>query len=83
MSFILSANRDRDSIEEARKNWDDYQAHLEALRDRFPVSAFEIATSDWWYQFDLPGAPHDSRLIRSYPKTSLMRSRAHVRFTKP
>jgi hypothetical protein len=63
MSFILAANRDHDSVEEARKNWERYQAHLEALKERFPSSAFEIATSTWWYQFDLPEAPHDSRLI--------------------
>lgn len=63
MSFILAANRDHDSLDEARKNWDVYQAHLEALKDSFPASAFEIATSSWWYQFDLPEAPHDSRLI--------------------
>lgn len=63
MSFILAANRDHDSLEEGRKNWEDYQVHLEALKERFPDSAFKIATSDWWYQFDLPEAPHDARLI--------------------
>lgn len=63
MSFILASNRDHDSLEEARKNWHDYQAHLEELKDSFPASAFQIATSPWWYQFDLPEAPHDSRLI--------------------
>lgn len=63
MSFILSANRDNDSVDESRKHWADYQAHLAAHKDRFPVSAYEIATSSWWYQFDLPEAPHDSRLI--------------------
>ena len=63
MSFILAANRDHGSIDEARKNREDYRAHLEALSDRFPASAFGIATSDWWYQPDLPEAPHDSRLI--------------------
>jgi hypothetical protein len=63
MSFILSANRDHDSLEELRKNWEDYQSHLTAHKDKFPSSAFEIATSAWWYQFDLPEAPHDSRLV--------------------
>lgn len=63
MSFILSANRDFNKLEEFRKNWDDYQLHLIALKDKFPSSAFEIATSSWWYEFNLPEAPHDSRLI--------------------
>ncbi len=63
MSFILAANRDNNNLDEARKNWEEYQIHLEALKDRFPTSAYEIATSSWWYQFNLPEAPHDSRLI--------------------
>ena len=63
MSFILSANRNSENFDQLRKNWDDYQTHLKALQDKFPASAYEIATSSWWYQFDLPEAPHDSRLV--------------------
>lgn len=63
MSFILSANRDNDSLEDSRKNWEDYRAHLQSLKDVFPRDAFDIATSSWWYRFSLPEAPHDSRLV--------------------
>ncbi|MEM1084922.1 MAG: hypothetical protein AAGI48_12495 [Verrucomicrobiota bacterium] len=63
MSFILSTNRDHGSQDKLRTDWDAYVAHLRALEDRFPKSAYAIATSSWWYQFDLPEAPHDSRLI--------------------
>ncbi len=62
MSYILSANRDHDSFENACENWENYQSYLRALKDKLATSAFEIATSSWWYQFDLPEAPHDSRL---------------------
>lgn len=63
MSFILSANRDDNSIQDLEKNWKDYQASLAARKSEFPASAYEIATSTWWYGFDRPEAPHDSRLV--------------------
>jgi hypothetical protein len=63
MPFILSDQRDPDDIEGSKKQWDDYQKHLHSLKSKFPKRAFEIATSDWWYCFDRPEAPHDARLL--------------------
>ena len=63
MAFILSAQRDNGSFEDLRGNWERYRAHLKAAEDRLPSSAFKLATSDWWYAFDRPEAPHDSRLL--------------------
>lgn len=63
MAFILSAQRDNGSSEDLGANWKRYQAHLKAAEDRLPSSAFKLATSDWWYAFDRPEAPHDSRLL--------------------
>lgn len=63
MSFILSAQRDVDDIQTGRVRWEEYQRYLQSRKARFPARAFEIATSDWWYCFDRPEAPHDSRLL--------------------
>jgi len=60
MAFILSAQRHES---DSAHNWERYQAYLQSVRDRFPKNAFHIATSEWWYSFDEPSAPHDSRLI--------------------
>lgn len=63
MAFILSAQRDHGSVEEIGSNWKRYRAYLRAAEHRFPPSAFKLATSDWWYDFNRAEAPHDSRLL--------------------
>lgn len=63
MSYILSINRDNDSVEEARENWSAYEAYLRKHESVAPRSAFRIAMSDWWYRFDAAEGPHDSRLL--------------------
>ena len=60
MSYILSDRRD--SLEFTAEHLRRYQEYLVSMRNRFPRSAYAIATSDWWYSFEDPRAPHDSAL---------------------
>ena len=58
MSFILSNQRDEDFGD----GWQRYQDYLQSVRSRFPTSAFALATSDWYFGFADPRAPHDAHL---------------------
>lgn len=55
--FILTAQREASAGYYAK-----YQAYLQSERDRFPPSAFELATSDWYGGFHDHRAPHDAWL---------------------
>jgi len=54
--FILSTERDRD-VHQAFKN---YAAYLKEHRAEFPPSAYELATSDWYFDASVHQAPHDA-----------------------
>lgn len=56
--FILDAQRDDDVVEAFRV----YREYLEENRSRFPKSAYDLATSDWFYDFTNHHCPHDSWL---------------------
>lgn len=59
--FILSAERDtRDS--DPAEPWRRYERYLELHRDRFPPSAYTLATSSWYYNFNDHRCPHDAWL---------------------
>ena len=58
VSFILSKQRNGD----LGAGWQRYQDYLQSLRSRFPNSAFGLATSDWYFGFSDPRAPHDAHL---------------------
>jgi hypothetical protein len=60
MSFILSEQRDLGNSPDC---WRKYQAYLKSNESKFPKAVFKLATSDWWYSFSTPKAPHDSHLI--------------------
>ena len=53
--FILAAQRDAD-VDRAFARYAEY---LKANRDRFPRSAYALATSDWYFGFSNHQAPHD------------------------
>lgn len=55
--FILAAQRDSDLTAFAK-----YRQYLDANRDRFPTSAYVLATSDWYGDFRDHRCPHDAWL---------------------
>lgn len=61
MAFILSAER-MASVGAARECFIRYREYLRETRDRFPESAYELASSDWYFAIDERRSPHDSRL---------------------
>jgi len=59
MVFILAADgRDEDG----NFSFQNYEEYLERVRNTFPISAYKIATSDWYYNFNDRRCPHDSWL---------------------
>ncbi|MFZ5570934.1 MAG: hypothetical protein ACOZF0_11045 [Thermodesulfobacteriota bacterium] len=78
MAFILSKQRHSDNSDQ---NWVQYMGYLNSVRDRFPKNAFKIATSEWWYSFDKPEAPHDSRLINFTMSDTIEKNNQYCRIT--
>ena len=60
MVYILSAQRT--SSEALTANMAAYQAYLASVKSRFPKSAYELATSDWYYNARDHRCPHDGWL---------------------
>ena len=56
--FILAAQRDSD----VKRAFARYAEYLKTNSDRFPSSAYSLATSDWYFGFESHRAPHDSWL---------------------
>lgn len=62
MTFILSAQREGSGPENMREGFRRYADYLTANRDRFPPSAYALATSDWFYDANDHRCPHDAWL---------------------
>ena len=60
MTFILANDRDQD-VTSAFAN---YRKYLDTHKDKFPKSAYELASSEWWYDFNNHKCPHDAWLER-------------------
>lgn len=59
MTFVLSADgRDEDVVGAFRR----YRVYLEFVRSVFPPSAYALATSDWYFNFNDHRSPHDAWL---------------------
>lgn len=58
MPFILSEQRDEDVGNAFRR----YRDYLAKHRRLFPRSAYALATSDWYFDFDDRRCPHDAWL---------------------
>jgi hypothetical protein len=58
MAFILTAQRDNDVVLAFKR----YRAYLEQAYKGFPVSAYELATSEWYFDFTNHKCPHDAWL---------------------
>jgi hypothetical protein len=57
MAFILSADdRDADVVAQFKR----YRTYLSSVRSTFPPSAFALATSDWYFNFNDHRCPHDA-----------------------
>jgi len=61
MTFILSENRS--NIEVVASTFEKYFEYLKSEKEQFPKSAYQLATSDWYYDPRDPKCPHDSWLI--------------------
>jgi hypothetical protein len=62
MAYILSAQRDQDNMQEARRLWNAYEQYLKSNEAKFPQGAYRLATSDWYFGFEDHRAPHDAWL---------------------
>ena len=58
MTYVLAEQRDRDVVAAFAV----YREYLEANKSRFPVSAFALASSEWYFDFADRLCPHDSWL---------------------
>src|SRR5215813_4370912 len=56
--FILAEQRDKDPT----GYFGPYLNYLKDNQDRFPKSAFSLATSEWYFDFNISGCPHDAWL---------------------
>jgi hypothetical protein len=59
MAFILSGDGRDDDVMEAFSRYRDY---VVAHKGQFPPSAYELATSGWFYNGDDHRCPHDAWL---------------------
>jgi len=58
MPFILSEQRD-DDVAQA---FADYRDYITANKNNFPPGAYELASSDWYFNFQDHKCPHDAWL---------------------
>ena len=58
MAFILDAQRKDDVVGAFRS----YREYIEGLRGKMPASAFDLASSDWYFNFNDHRCPHDGWL---------------------
>lgn len=56
--YILSEQRDKDPL----AFFEPYSGYLNDNKNRFPKSAFSLATSDWYFNPRVSGCPHDAWL---------------------
>jgi hypothetical protein len=61
MSFILSNERDAGPVEVVQA-FDAYRRYLAANQARFPVGAYALATSNWYFDANDHRSPHDGWL---------------------
>jgi hypothetical protein len=74
--FILAEHRDADAGAAFKR----YRRYLERNRDRFPPSAYSLATSDWYFGFNDHRAPHDAWLESATLAESSSGKRQEIRF---
>jgi hypothetical protein len=60
MTFILWADGRDDDVNDAFAR---YRAYLDSTKGLFPLSAFALASSDWYFDFRDHRCPHDAWLV--------------------
>jgi hypothetical protein len=75
VAHILSKQRDLDVL----GAFDAYRKYLFANRSRFPPSAFALANSDWYFDFEDHRCPHDSWLESAQISESAGGDRSEIR----
>jgi hypothetical protein len=75
MSYVLDKQRDTDVVAAFRE----YRAYLASNATQFPPSAHELATSDWYFDFNDHRCPHDAWLETATFSESSTGSRNEVR----
>ena len=60
--FVLAADGRDEDVAGAFKR---YKNYLQSNREKFPPSAYALATSDWYFGFGDHRAPHDAWLERA------------------
>lgn len=58
MAYVLAKQRDADVVAAFRE----YRSYLSENAARFPPSAYELATSEWYFDFGDRRCPHDAWL---------------------
>ena len=53
-----------------------------SVGDRFPPNAFELATSDWWFNFNDPNCPHDAWFEQAVIREPSTGERQEIRHTE-
>ena len=61
MSYILSNDRDADPVKLVQA-FDAYRSYLAANQARFPVGAYALASSNWYFDANDHRSPHDGWL---------------------
>lgn len=79
MSYILSAQRDVDNPDEAKRLWNLYREYLRENQARFPPGAHTLASSDWYFGFEDHRAPHDAWLESATFAEPALGARSEVR----
>ena len=78
MAYILGAERDRDPV----RSFQRYRDYLANHRERFPPSAYGLATSDWYFDANSHRCPHDAWLETITITEDSGGERRHVRATQ-
>jgi hypothetical protein len=71
MSYILSAQRDFNVVQA----FQEYRQYLERAKATFPSSAYELAISPWYFDFQDHRCPHDAWLDKLQVSESPMSDR--------
>jgi hypothetical protein len=76
MTYILAEQRDADVV----AAFANYASYLRDDEKQFPPSAYTLATSDWYFDFNDRRCPHDSRLESAVISEPSAGSRDELRF---
>lgn len=62
MAYILSKNRQNETLDDWKACWAAYTGYLETIKDRLPSPTYEFAAAPWYHDFGNHMSPHDGWL---------------------